>query len=555
MTCGACGNPVQPAWKACPACGERVATADRCPACQAEITPGWKACPGCGQRLGAAAPRPAGLDNTEGVMKAEGDIVGGSKHVGDVKTAGGATVGGGFHVNIGGAAAGASAEFEYERLVETVLGAGGTLDAARAHLDSARARLGLTRKAAREIEQAFGLPPAPPPGRSPEPAPAVVPPRPSLAPSPPPGRGPERAPIVVPPQPSIVQVRPPTDSLGEIKASVARMRAEYQRAVARGAVSDDEPDPMRFQGPRLLPHDEDPGFDHLKYLPKELLVTPDGRFLISSHDLRAWETESWTPRLRLPSGDVDPANLVQHIAASPGGNLLAGVAFGLGAEGHVHLWSWPDAQHLRSLPILKEGEDAHAASFSADGRLLAVGTAVGLVVLDLWAGGPARRLGEAVTMSVAFEGNDRLWTVGEDGPVRWRLDDGVSEDLYPVNIHRASALRKSEAITVAPDGRTIAMVGDGGAFLYDSAQATVRDLGEQAAQCLAFSPDGRYLAVGGRGLWIHDLTGTRPARALESSLSRPTSLTFACGGKILAASHRGEDAAEIGLWGTSGREA
>ena len=72
-TCPACGEPVRPGWKICPAC-EGPLSPPACPRCGAEVRPHWRRCPeceaplvcaDCGRRLAAgeaACPqcRPAG---------------------------------------------------------------------------------------------------------------------------------------------------------------------------------------------------------------------------------------------------------------------------------------------------------------------------------------------------------------------------------------------------------------------------------------------------------------------------------------------------------------
>ncbi len=52
-SCPACHQAVQPAWKACPHCGESLrATQPVCSNCQSPIQAHWKACPACGTTLG-----------------------------------------------------------------------------------------------------------------------------------------------------------------------------------------------------------------------------------------------------------------------------------------------------------------------------------------------------------------------------------------------------------------------------------------------------------------------------------------------------------------------
>jgi formylglycine-generating enzyme required for sulfatase activity len=55
-SCPFCNAEVQPSWKACPACGEKMPDKKQCPSCSKELDPSWKACPFCGDTLGNASP-------------------------------------------------------------------------------------------------------------------------------------------------------------------------------------------------------------------------------------------------------------------------------------------------------------------------------------------------------------------------------------------------------------------------------------------------------------------------------------------------------------------
>ncbi|MGQ9582840.1 MAG: PKD domain-containing protein [Thermoplasmatota archaeon] len=55
-TCGACGEPLEEGWRACPACGAELAGAPiksspTCPTCSEPLEEGWRACPACGTLL------------------------------------------------------------------------------------------------------------------------------------------------------------------------------------------------------------------------------------------------------------------------------------------------------------------------------------------------------------------------------------------------------------------------------------------------------------------------------------------------------------------------
>lgn len=49
LKCQYCDSPIQPGWKACPVCGNKLPLF--CPHCGAIVQSGWKACPNCGEKL------------------------------------------------------------------------------------------------------------------------------------------------------------------------------------------------------------------------------------------------------------------------------------------------------------------------------------------------------------------------------------------------------------------------------------------------------------------------------------------------------------------------
>ena len=49
--CPHCKSEVQPGWKACPSCGERLPEMPICNSCGAELQWGGKACPACGNQV------------------------------------------------------------------------------------------------------------------------------------------------------------------------------------------------------------------------------------------------------------------------------------------------------------------------------------------------------------------------------------------------------------------------------------------------------------------------------------------------------------------------
>jgi len=151
MKCPNCHSEVQPGWKVCPACGDKLSQEKVCANCGKTLDASWKACPFCGADM--QEQRSPSTDIRDSVVKELHQ----NQHT-DARSAGGASVAGGIHITIGekeghrGTVR--SAEVKYEESVLMVLQAGGTLEQARTKLDEIRQRFGLTLRATAKIEAA-----------------------------------------------------------------------------------------------------------------------------------------------------------------------------------------------------------------------------------------------------------------------------------------------------------------------------------------------------------------------------------------------------------------
>ena len=151
MNCPNCHSEVQPGWKVCPACGEKLPQEKLCANCGKNLDASWKACPFCGADM--QEQRSPSTTIRDSVIKELHQ----EQHT-DARSASGASVAGGIHIVMGkkegNHGAIRSAEVKYEESILMVLQAGGTLEQARAKLDELRRRLGLTLRVAAEIEAA-----------------------------------------------------------------------------------------------------------------------------------------------------------------------------------------------------------------------------------------------------------------------------------------------------------------------------------------------------------------------------------------------------------------
>jgi WD40 repeat protein/tRNA A-37 threonylcarbamoyl transferase component Bud32 len=236
-------------------------------------------------------------------------------------------------------------------------------------------------------------------------------------------------------------------------------------------------------------------------------VSPDGRVLASAGEDRAvklWDLAAGRVVQTL-RGHTDE---VLELAFSPDGRRLASGS----RDGTVLLWDAASGAELKRLA-------SHARAFarlgfSPDGRTLAEGSESGLVTRwDVATGNEGSPLsGHAgVVRCVAFSPDGtRLASGGEDRTVR----------LYHLAGGSAQTLRVPEAandLAFSPDGRTLAAVGDGpepAVSLWDLAtgQATVLHGHAGSVQGVAFLPTAPLLATcsddGTVRLW--DLAGGDP---------------------------------------------
>jgi WD40 repeat protein len=275
----------------------------------------------------------------------------------------------------------------------------------------------------------------------------------------------------------------------------------------------------------------------------------------------------WTP-VTAGTGEI-----VRGVAFSPDGNTLA-VAGSLAAGGNdvIELWN-VSSHHLTTRLPCDDGSVADLA-FSPDGRVLAAAdTCAGDPAVQLWdtathrlitalSAGPDTFLGKYVFLTLAFSPDGHTLAAGATAT---DLAAGAVE-FWNMSSHRivgqvvtSDSLLNIEDIAYSPDGRNLvssASGGDGPAYnatqLWDtSGYRLVGTLGHQLARAVAFSPDGRTVAVADISevaqLW--DVAGRRQVRSLIDG--RPganaafEATAFSPDGRVLAA---GDTAGTLTLW-------
>jgi WD40 repeat protein len=297
-----------------------------------------------------------------------------------------------------------------------------------------------------------------------------------------------------------------------------------------------------------------------------LAFSPDGK-LLAAHTLsgtaylpsgwiHVWDAATGKELRRLRSvgdrvetGTVTAFTLDSTMLAAPMDNRDIG------------LWEIATGRLVRTFPAPpgrqgpQSGIDPHVVRFSADGKFLAVGARGGAIVFDAATGRKLPQFRQEMGL-LAFAPDSKTLALLVQPPRR------EATEIQIRDLGTGGLLRRWEGpkdftcdLAFSPDGKLLALAGTGQTFLYESATGTPRGrLQSNGGQvkALAFTPDGRTLLTGSEDTGkVHfwDLATGEERRQLDSRLGLLRSLALSPDGKTVAA---GTDRSTIRLWDMAG---
>ena len=275
--------------------------------------------------------------------------------------------------------------------------------------------------------------------------------------------------------------------------------------------------------------------------------TPDGRTLLSGsqdHTVRFWSPATGQ-ELRPP---LRQSYNVLAFAFTPDGKAL----FTGSSDKTIRLWDLGRSRVVRRWQGSNES-CVNALALSPDGRTLASGSWDGK--MSRWEAGTGRRLMTSGALggfvrAVAFSPDGKVLASGSDALILW--DAATGRRLREVPRPPTDLEMKYEGLAFSPDGRRLAVAGSwSGLWLVDLAgSGQLSEFGRRrsaAVKAVAFSGDGRALACGwGDGvIQLYEVATGLLRREFRGHRGEVQSLAFSPWGQALAS---GAEDATVLVW-------
>ncbi|HKB01370.1 MAG TPA: sigma-70 family RNA polymerase sigma factor [Gemmataceae bacterium] len=243
------------------------------------------------------------------------------------------------------------------------------------------------------------------------------------------------------------------------------------------------------------------------------VTSPDGSVRAEGGDsgIKLWEAKT---NRELPALEGQPDRQVTSLRFAPDGKLLAATYPGP----DVFLWDVTGRKVTRKL--LGKDFQVFCLMFSADGKRVAAADGSSVTVWDVATGKWLHEYGHTYLVgNVVFTPDGRTLLTGA------RYNDPLVRLWNPLTGQERSTWRGHtsdiQGLALSPDGRQAVTTGqDGTLRLWDATTGTedLRKLGDGKGWGwdAAYSPDGRTVAVGGRGVRLWDVPGRKELRRFGS---------------------------------------